>query len=95
MATKMFKVYLVVCFPLTIVLVGLIWLYKLTLSKIIGRSCKFLPTCSTYALWCVWEFGAIIGGFYAIKRILRCRANNPAGVDFPKLNLYGNYKFKC
>lgn len=91
----MFKLYYIITYPLTLLSMYLIWLYKLTLSHLIGHNCKYLPTCSTYALMCIKEFGAIWGWWLAIKRLFRCRPNVPAGIDLPKLNLRGNYKYKC
>ena len=90
----MFKIYYVLTYPLSLVFMGMIWLYKLTFSKLIGRACRYLPTCSSYALMCVKQFGAIWGGVLAVKRLIRCRPNVAAGVDFPPLNLNGDFKFK-
>ena len=60
-----------------------------------GRSCQFQPTCSHYALESIREFGWLLGGVLAFKRIIRCRPNGDNGYDLPKLNLSGNYKWKC
>ena len=55
----------------------------------------YQPTCSKYAMESIKEFGAILGGILAIKRIIRCRPSVSGGIDLPKLNLIGNYKWKC
>ena len=39
--------------------------------------------------------GAIWGGILAFKRLIKCNPKSKGGVDFPKLNLLGNYKWKC
>lgn len=43
--------------------------------------CRFYPTCSQYALEAVEKYGAIKGGFLAIKRILKCHPFHPGGYD--------------
>lgn len=44
-------------------------------------TCRFYPTCSSYALQAVEKYGALKGGFLALKRILRCHPFNPGGID--------------
>ena len=34
--------------------------------------CRFIPTCSAYALEAIEKYGAVKGGFLAVRRILRC-----------------------
>lgn len=34
--------------------------------------CRFVPTCSQYALTAIERYGAIKGGYLAVRRILRC-----------------------
>ncbi|MDO8915048.1 MAG: membrane protein insertion efficiency factor YidD [Coriobacteriia bacterium] len=60
---------------------GLIRGYKTLISPILGPSCRFTPTCSTYALTSVERFGVIRGGWLAAKRIGRCHPWNPGGHD--------------
>lgn len=91
----MFKVYYYLTYPLTLLCLFLIGIYKKILTHAKQKSCRFMPTCSEYAYLSIKEFGCVIGGVLAFKRLLRCRPNNPAGVDYPKLNLLGNYKWKC
>ncbi|MBE5741149.1 MAG: membrane protein insertion efficiency factor YidD [Clostridiales bacterium] len=92
----MFKIYYVLTYPLTLICLFLIFIYRKVLSVAKGgRSCHFVPTCSQYAWDSIREFGAIWGGFLAFKRLLKCRPNTHGGVDYPKLNLLGNYKWKC
>lgn len=54
----------------------LIKFYKVALSPYMGGSCRFTPTCSTYAYEAIEKYGIIKGGWLALKRILRC---NPWG----------------
>jgi len=44
-------------------------------------TCRFSPTCSEYARVAVERFGALKGGYLAIRRILRCHPFNPGGWD--------------
>ncbi len=91
----MFRVYYIVTFPLTLVCLGAIRFYQLLVSRALPKSCHFLPTCSHYAFDSIREFGCIWGGIYAAKRLARCNPRGKGGYDFVKLNLLGNYKWKC
>ena len=55
--------------------------YKLTLSPFIGRSCRFTPTCSDYALEAIERFGWLRGGWLATKRLVRCNPWCASGED--------------
>ena len=57
---------------LTIILIKLIKGYKFILSPLFGQSCRYLPTCSDYAIESLKEFGLAKGLFMSIKRILSC-----------------------
>lgn len=46
--------------------------YQVVLSPILGPSCRFYPTCSSYALEAIEKYGAVRGGWLMIRRILRC-----------------------
>ena len=53
-------------------LLGLIALYHLFISPLLGANCRHLPTCSQYAKDAVITHGPLHGSYYALKRILRC-----------------------
>jgi len=53
-------------------LLGLIQLYKWTLSPLIGNACRYRPTCSSYAADCVRMHGAWAGSWMAGARLCRC-----------------------
>ena len=59
----------------------LIRIYQLTLSSLIGRSCRFLPTCSDYAQQAIEKHGAWRGGKLALRRIGRCHPWGGEGFD--------------
>jgi putative membrane protein insertion efficiency factor len=64
-------------------LLFLIRLYQMTLSRLIGPSCRFEPSCSHYTATCIERFGALRGSWLGIKRIGRCHPLNPGGFDPP------------
>lgn len=91
----MFRVYYILTYPITLLFLFLLWIYRKILRYALGRSCHFIPTCSKYAWDSILEFGWLFGGILTLKRLIKCRPNHKAGVDYPKLNLLGNYKWKC
>ncbi|MCQ2316694.1 MAG: membrane protein insertion efficiency factor YidD [Bacteroidales bacterium] len=63
------------------VMIGLIYVYKYTLSPLIGRNCRYIPTCSTYGVQAIRKYGAIKGGWLTIKRIASCNPWGGSGYD--------------
>lgn len=59
----------------------LIYLYRITLSPLIGNSCRFYPTCSRYAEDALRRYGALKGSTMAAKRVLRCHPWHEGGYD--------------
>jgi uncharacterized protein len=55
--------------------------YQLTLSPLIGPSCRFFPSCSEYACQAILRHGPAKGMLYAFNRLLRCHPFHPGGVD--------------
>ncbi len=64
-------------------LIGGVRLYKFFLSPLLGRNCRFTPTCSTYFIESVRKHGAIKGAIRGICRIIRCNPWHPGGDDPP------------
>lgn len=61
-----------------------IWLirfYKKYISPRKAPSCKFVPTCSTYAIQAIEKYGFLKGSLKAIWRILRCNPFSKGGYD--------------
>lgn len=58
-------------------------LYQVTLSPLIGQSCRFRPTCSQYWIGAVRKDGAVRGCWRGMKRIARCHPWHPGGYDPP------------
>ena len=62
---------------------GALRAYKLTLSPLIGRQCRFFPTCSEYAAEALIIHGPWRGGLLAARRLCRCHPWGGAGYDPP------------
>ena len=67
--------------PLLLILVGLVRAYRWGVSPFIIPSCRFAPSCSEYALEALIRFGALRGGYLAVRRILRCHPWGGTGYD--------------
>lgn len=65
------------------VLIRGVRLYQITLSPIIGRQCRFQPTCSHYFIGSVQKYGPVSGMMRGLHRICRCHPWNRGGSDPP------------
>lgn len=65
------------------VLIGLVRLYQWTLSPLIGRQCRFQPTCSQYMIEAVRKYGVVRGVVKGVWRICRCHPFARGGFDPP------------
>ena len=54
------------------ILIGLIRFYQKAISPMRPPCCRFIPTCSAYAVEAVEKYGALKGGWLALRRVLRC-----------------------
>ncbi|NOT37048.1 MAG: membrane protein insertion efficiency factor YidD [Saprospiraceae bacterium] len=62
-------------------------LYQILLSPLLGKNCRFNPTCSNYMLQAVDEWGVFKGGWLGLRRISRCHPWGGTGDDpVPKKN---------
>ena len=62
----------------------LLWLvrfYRRQVSPLHPPCCRFIPTCSQYAMEAIEKYGAIKGGYLALRRILRCNPLCKGGYD--------------
>ena len=55
--------------------------YRASISPLRPPCCRFIPTCSQYALEAVEKYGAVKGSWLAAKRILRCNPFHKGGYD--------------
>jgi hypothetical protein len=63
------------------ILILLARIYQWTLSPIVGRQCRFQPTCSNYFIDAVKKYGAVRGAAKGVWRICRCHPWHPGGYD--------------
>jgi putative membrane protein insertion efficiency factor len=64
-------------------LIFLIGLYQATLSRLLGRVCRFEPSCSRYAAACIESHGALRGSLLSLARVCKCHPFHPGGFDPP------------
>lgn len=53
-------------------MLALVRFYRKYISPLTPPCCRFIPTCSEYALEAIEKYGAVKGGWLALKRICRC-----------------------
>jgi putative membrane protein insertion efficiency factor len=71
----------------SLLVIGLIRLYQLTLAKALPQRCRFHPSCSEYAVQALRERGLVRGGAAAAWRIVRCGPWSRGGLDPVKVRL--------
>jgi hypothetical protein len=62
-------------------LLFLIRFYRAAISPLFPPSCRYVPTCSAYAMEAIGKYGAAKGGWLALRRILRCHPFHKGGYD--------------
>jgi putative membrane protein insertion efficiency factor len=67
----------VATFPLLLLIRG----YQLIISPLLGSNCRFMPTCSEYAMESLRSHGLIKGSYLTIKRIGKCHPWGSHGYD--------------
>jgi putative membrane protein insertion efficiency factor len=60
---------------------AMIWIYRHTLSPLVGFNCRHLPTCSVYGDEAIERFGLWGGGWMTLARLLRCQPWGTSGID--------------
>ena len=63
------------------VVIGLIKGYQLLISPFFRAKCRYLPSCSEYAIEAIHKHGPLRGALIAVKRILRCHPWGGSGYD--------------
>ncbi|MDD3932102.1 MAG: membrane protein insertion efficiency factor YidD [Ruminococcaceae bacterium] len=63
------------------IMVRMIRGYQRYVSPRLGAQCKYLPTCSQYAIEAIERYGSLKGGLMAVWRILRCNPFSRGGYD--------------
>lgn len=62
-------------------LIGLVRFYQMVISPLKPPSCRFYPTCSSYAIEALQKHGPLKGGWLALKRISKCHPLHEGGID--------------
>jgi len=75
------------------IFIGLIRIYQITLSPVLGNGCIYAPSCSVYGIEAIREFGAAKGGWLTLRRLLRCVPWKKGGFDPIPYNLKGDMKW--
>ena len=73
--------------------IGLIWLYRHSLSLFMGRTCRYAPTCSDYTEQAIRRFGFWAGGWVGLARVLRCNPLGSSGFDPVPVSLPDNARW--
>ncbi|MFN0051540.1 MAG: membrane protein insertion efficiency factor YidD [Planctomycetales bacterium] len=64
-------------------LIALVRVYQFLLSPLLGKQCRFVPSCSQYFILAVEKYGTLRGSAKGVWRILRCHPWHPGGYDPP------------
>ena len=61
--------------------IGLIKLYRIFISPLLGSNCRHSPTCSEYGIIALKKYGVFKGTFLTAKRIIKCNPLFKGGYD--------------
>ncbi|MCE2947412.1 MAG: membrane protein insertion efficiency factor YidD [bacterium] len=61
--------------------IGLLRIYRYLLSPLLGPRCRFMPSCSEYAMQALHTHGAVRGGWLSARRLCKCHPWHPGGFD--------------
>ena len=59
----------------------LIKLYQFTISPLLGTNCRFVPSCSNYAIQSIEDKGVVKGIYFSLRRVLKCHPFGGSGYD--------------
>jgi len=74
-------------------LVAIVKAYRLVVSPWLGPSCRFTPTCSSYAIEALERHGAAAGSYLTLRRLARCHPWCDGGHD-PVPELFSPFHYK-
>ena len=55
--------------------------YQLLVSPLLGNNCRFYPSCSCYAAESIESHGVIKGGYFSLRRLIKCHPFHTGGYD--------------
>jgi putative membrane protein insertion efficiency factor len=64
-----------------LIAVFIIRIYQNTVSLLLPSRCRFVPSCSQYAVEAMERYGVLKGSYLSLRRILRCHPFHPGGYD--------------
>ena len=80
--TKINSKIIIGCVKLKRILIRLIkWYQQIPFNS--HNRCKYIPTCSNYAITVLEDFGTIKGSYLTIKRLIKCNPLSHGGIDLP------------
>lgn len=74
-------IYALVLSTMKKVLIKVVKFYRRNISALSPPTCRFIPTCSAYALEALEKHGALKGSWLSLKRILKCHPFHKGGYD--------------
>jgi len=83
----------IIFYPFKLLALLFIYVYKILISPLLPKSCKFIPTCSTYGIIAIKRFGFFEGIFLTVKRLGKCRPGTKGGKDYVPDNIKGDIKW--
>jgi len=67
--------------------------YQFLISPLLGNNCRFHPSCSCYAVESVERYGIVRGGYFTLRRLIKCHPFHAGGFDpVPELEQKTEYK---
>ena len=87
------KFFNIILYPIKLLLLAIIYLYKILISPLLPKSCKYTPSFSTYGVIAIKRFGPIKGSFLILKRLSRCNPKSKGGVDPVPDSIKGDIKW--
>ena len=82
-----------IIYPFKVLAITLVNLYKVIISPLLPHTCRFYPTCSTYLVLAIREWGVLRGMWLGVRRICRCRPRGKSGCDYVPINIKGDLKW--
>lgn len=67
----------------SLILIACVRFYQLAIGPLLGKHCRYEPSCSQYFILAVRKYGAMRGSWKGALRILRCHPFHPGGYDPP------------
>jgi len=87
------KIIFIITYPIRLGFLGLIYFYKLCLSPMLTKSCKYTPTCSSYGLRAFKEYNPFKAFYLTVRRVLSCNPWSKGGFDPVKDDIKGDIKW--